>query len=106
MHIISAGFLLRINDMGPPFAMYYAWHVKNVSNKMLFGSCLKNSNVKYIRDCLFVGVSPANRDGVAASVCGDLHRVVLRSARNNAGIPKPAYLLHTPPIRKHVNDTY
>ena len=56
--------------------------------------------------CLSVGVSPANRDGVAAYVCGDLYRVVLRSARYNAGIPKPAYLLHTPPVRKYVNDTY
>ena len=26
---------------GFPFAMYYTWHVKNVSNKMLFGSRYK-----------------------------------------------------------------
>ena len=73
---------------------------------MLFLFSIKHINLEYIRDCLSVGVSPANRDGVAAYVCGNLHRVVLRSARNNAGIPKPAYLLHTSPVWKHVNDTY
>jgi len=77
---------MRINDIG--LLLRCIMHgMSKMSQIKCYLVLLKNSNVKYIRVCLSVGVSPANRDGVAASVCGDLQRVVLRSARYNAGIP-------------------
>ena len=68
--------------------------------------------------CLSVGVSPANRDGVTAYVCGDLHRFAFEmyvsivkchnfiSHMLNHGSSDSISLLHTPPVWKHVNDTY